>query len=130
MRKVINAAIIDDKKILLVRKGIYWILPGGKLEGDESDLDCLCREVEEELSGTKLKDIEFYKTFQGRAPHRKDIVEANVYFAKIDGELNNPSGEIQDAEFAKYEFITKTYNLSDITRRIIESFLKDTEDAK
>ena len=38
MRTVINAAIIQDKKILLVKKKETWILPGGKPDGGESDL--------------------------------------------------------------------------------------------
>jgi len=52
MRIAIGAAIIEDGKILLVRKRQSWILPGGKPEPKESDIECLCREVSEELSGT------------------------------------------------------------------------------
>lgn len=57
MRKTINVAIINRKKLLLVRKGQSWLLTGGKPESDESDLECLCREVWEELSGTKIKNL-------------------------------------------------------------------------
>ena len=55
MRTAIGAAIINEGKLLIVRKKQSWILPGGKPEPGESDLDCLCREVGQELSGTKLE---------------------------------------------------------------------------
>ena len=40
-RKVISAAIIYDKRILVVKKRHSWILPGGKPERNESALECL-----------------------------------------------------------------------------------------
>ena len=87
MRTAINAAIIKDKKLLLVRKKNTWILPGGKPESGENDLECLTREINEELSGTKIKDISFYREFKGKTPHKRDIINAKVYFAKLDGKL-------------------------------------------
>jgi ADP-ribose pyrophosphatase YjhB (NUDIX family) len=72
MRETINAVIIRNKKILLVKKEKSWLLPEGKPNPDESDIECLCREVDEELSGTLLKDIEFYGKFIGKIP-KKDL---------------------------------------------------------
>jgi ADP-ribose pyrophosphatase YjhB (NUDIX family) len=60
LRTAINAVIIEDGKILLVRKRQTWILPGGKPGINESDLECLCREIREELSGTQLDNIRYY----------------------------------------------------------------------
>ncbi len=122
MRTAIGAAIIDNGKILLVRKRQSWILPGGKPEPNESDIECVCREVSEELSGTQLDNIRYYGDFEGRTPHKGDILNVKVYFANIKGRLCQPAAEI-----AEYNWIenTKQYNLSDITSKIVDSLTKD-----
>lgn len=48
-----RCAIIQDNHILLVRNvgsSRYWGLPGGGLNHDESAIDCIAREVREELA--------------------------------------------------------------------------------
>ena len=122
MRTAINAAVIDDGKILLVRKRQSWILPGGKPEPDESDIECLCRELSQELSGTQLENIRYYGEFEGRTPHKGDTLMAKVYFADIKGELGQPSAEI--AAYAWADNPGK-YNLSDITSKIVNSLIRD-----
>ena len=121
MRKVIAAAVIEDKKILLVKKKETWILPGGKPEKRESDLECLCREISEELSGSQLKPISFYGVFEGTSPHKKDIVNIYVYFATITGNLK-PSREIGDVRFVE-DF--NNYNLSEPALKIISALRND-----
>lgn len=55
MRLVSAAVIIEEGKLLLVRRAPgqslpgYWELPGGKVEQGESLEDCLVRELDEEL---------------------------------------------------------------------------------
>lgn len=122
MRLAIDAAIIQDERILLVRKKQSWILPGGKPKSNELDLECLCREVGEELSGTEIDNIRYYGEFEGITPHKGDVLKARVYFADIKGQLRQPAAEI-----AAYEWISDTskYNLSDITSKIVDSLRKD-----
>lgn len=124
MRKGNYAAIIEHGEILLVKKKETWILPGGKpiSNSNETDLDCLCREVIEELSGTKLKNIQYYKQVDGITPHTKDTLRARIYFADIDGELGKPSNEISEYKWIKD---TINYNLSDLTLKIINSLRED-----
>ena len=122
MRTAIGAAIIDDGKILLVRKKQSWIFPGGKPESNESDIECLCREVGEELSGTQLDKIRYYGNFEGRTPHTRDILRVRVNFADIKGELFKPAAEIGAYAWAKDP---NKYNLSDITSKIIDSLTID-----
>ena len=122
MRVAIGAAIIRDGGILLVKKKQSWILPGGKPEFGEDDISCLCREVREELSGTEVEVIRFYKGFEGMAPHKGDKILAKVYFADIKGELHRHSAEIDAAEWVKN---TKKYSLSDVTSKILASLQKD-----
>ena len=122
MRTAIGAAIIDNGKILLVRKRQSWILPGGKPESGESDIECLCREVGEELSGTQLDNIRYYRDFEGKTPHKRDILRAKVYFADIKEELCQPAAEI-----VAYEWVNdiSRYNLSEITSKIVDSLRRD-----
>jgi len=124
MRTAINAVIIQEQKLLLVRKNLTWILPGGKPENEEPDLECLCREMREELSGTKIKDIHFYKSFEGKTPHKGDILRAKVYFAKIDGELYAVRNGDSISEVTWINDFSK-YNLSDITSKIVNSLQQD-----
>ena len=119
-QEAINADIIQDRKLLLVRKKETWILPGGKPEIDEKDLECLCREIDEELSGTKIKDIQFYNQFDGRTPHKGDILRAKVYFANIDGQLYSVRDGDSISEVTWVNNFSQ-YSLSDITSKIVNS---------
>jgi 8-oxo-dGTP diphosphatase len=124
MRTAINAAIIHNNKLLLVKKKLTWILPGGKPENNENDLECLCREINEELSYTSIKDIKFYKTFEGKTPHKGDTLRAKVYFANIDGQLHSVRVGDSISEVIWTNNFSK-YNLSDITSKIVNSLIHD-----
>jgi len=127
MRTAINAVIIRDKEILLVKKKRVWILPGGKPEpcDKRSYINCLHREIEkEELPGIKLINIWYYKTFQGITPHKGDELEARVYFAEIKGDEKTVGMEILKSEWVGGGNFSK-YNLSDITNKIIDSLRED-----
>lgn len=117
MRTAINAAIIKDKRILLVKKHETWILPGGKPKKNELEIICLKREVNEELPGTRLENIIYYKDFIGTTPHTEDTLKAKVYFADIRHGPYLPAAEVN-----AYTFVNNpdNYNLSDITAKIIE----------
>jgi len=122
MRTGVFAAVIKDKKLLLVKKKETWILPGGKPEHGESDLECLAREVTlEEIPGTKLENIRYYNVFEGITPHKKDILQARVYFAGIKGEIK-PGAEINACEWIDAK---TNYNISEITSKLIASLIKD-----
>ena len=162
MRVAINAAIIQKEKLLIVRKKETWILPGGKPEDDEKeleglridleedpeyveylkeeigvegldclwgeiikkDLKCLRREIGEELSGTKIKDIQFYNQFEGITPHKGDILRARVYFANIEGQLYSVR-EGDSISKAKWISDFSECRLSDINSRIVGSLQQD-----
>src|SRR3989344_5698459 len=124
MRTAISAAIIQDKRLLIVRKNLTWILPGGKPKNGEIDLECLCREIDEELSGTKIKDIYFYRSFEGKTPHKGDILKARVYFATIDGQLYAVRDGDSISEVTWADDFSK-YDLSEITQRIVISLQQD-----
>lgn len=118
MRKAISIAFIKDKSVLLVKKGNYWILPGGKPNKNEGDLRCLERELSEELPLLKVNNMKYYNSFSGVTPHKKDMLEAKVYLADCDGDIM-PSAEITDSAWISN---FKDCQLSDITAKIIRDF--------
>lgn len=120
MRKAINLAVIDGKKILLVKKDDVWILPGGKPIWNESDYGCLIREIGEEL-GAKIILKNYYSSFIGKTPHTGDELESRVYFGDLTGSIN-PSGEISGARFVNN---FSDYPISEITKKIINSLRRD-----
>lgn len=115
MRVAIGAACIKNGQILLVRKGDSWILPGGKPEENESDLECLLREIKEELPKAQVKVLSFFSTIEGTTPYRGDTLQCKVYIADITGELT-PDAEISEITWTADPFYP---NLSEITRSII-----------
>ena len=52
---------------------------------------------------------------EGITPHRKDVLLAKVYFADIEGKIKS-GAEIVEAKWVKD---TEDYNLSNITRKVI-----------
>ncbi len=123
MRKVIDAISFKDGKILVVKKKDIWILPGGKPEEGEDDIECLLRECKEELPDSQFIITKKYKEFIGQTPHTGDIIITKTYFAKVSGSIK-PSAEISEANFISKEDIS-SIPLSDITSQIIESLIED-----
>ncbi|MCC6480144.1 MAG: NUDIX domain-containing protein [Sphingomonadaceae bacterium] len=57
MRNIVNALLLREGKVLLARRSRHrkaypdlWSFPGGHVEGDETLVQALCREVSEEIS--------------------------------------------------------------------------------
>lgn len=122
MRKAVSLISIENRKILLVKKNKTWILPGGKPNLGESDIECLARELAEELPELiVIGDFKFYKIFTGRTPHKGDVIEVLTYFANIKGGIK-PAMEIDEALWVdNFEGI----KLSEVTQKIISSLYED-----
>ncbi|MFP4567512.1 MAG: NUDIX domain-containing protein [Candidatus Woesearchaeota archaeon] len=122
MRKVISAIIIKNNELLLTQKKQTWILPGGKPNENETDLECLTREIAEELTDTKIHNLKFYKDFYDFAPHKKDLIQVKTYFAEINTTNPQPSNEINAISWANNSTYKK---LSGATTQILNSLTKD-----
>lgn len=89
-----------DGKVLSTRskgKDAYY-LPGGKREGDESDLQTLVREIKEELSVDVLPDTaKLYGIFEAQAHGKAEgiVVRMTCYTAAFSGSLQ-PDNEIAE----------------------------------
>jgi 8-oxo-dGTP pyrophosphatase MutT (NUDIX family) len=117
---IINALIIREGRLLLVKKKDVWILPGGKLEKGESDLKCLKRELKEELSSSiQLVSSVFLKKFRGgRAPHSGYEVLVKAYLSEITG---TPSADGRYDSVNEIAWVNnfQEYDLSETTEKII-----------
>jgi ADP-ribose pyrophosphatase YjhB (NUDIX family) len=123
MRTAINTISFKDGGLLLVKKKEVWILPGGKPDGDETDLECLSREGQEELPEAQFIVKDKYKDFIGKTPHTGDLLIAKTYFAEVSGSIL-PSAEISNAQFVYRDKISE-FPLSEITAQIVESLIAD-----
>jgi 8-oxo-dGTP diphosphatase len=99
MRYIIKVglAVLRDRRILMVRKrnGLSFILPGGKLEPGENELQGLIRELDEEL-GCGLLSAEYLGDFSAPAADLTDTtVTVRLYRGEISGEPA-PRSEIEE----------------------------------
>jgi 8-oxo-dGTP diphosphatase len=93
--RVIGAAVVGPRGLLLVAKRaapeIYY-LPGGKPEADEAPVDCLRREIAEEL-GVEIDTAEPFT--EVHAPAALEGVEMwmSVFLTRLNG-TPRPAAEI------------------------------------
>lgn len=111
MKEIDKIALLywKDGKILSTRskgKDAYYF-PGGKREGNETDIETLKREIREELSvEIKEESVKYYGTFEAQAHGKAEgiLVKMTCYTAEWDGEIA-PSAEIQEIRWLSYSDI-------------------------
>ncbi len=118
-------AYFKGKKMLQVRtrkqQEVFYTL-GGKIKAGESDIDCLKREIIEEI-GCEIEEesLKFLKEFQDVA-HGGGILNVRLYEGKIIGEPK-PSSEI--VEVGYFDTNSDPEKLSIIAKRTIFPWLKE-----
>ena len=123
--KKVALAIFKDKKILQVRTNkqekVFYTL-GGKIEKGESDLECLKREVKEEI-GCEIDEssLKFLAEFEDLAHGEQAMLNVRVYAGKLIGKPK-PSSEI--VEIGYFDSNSDPKNLSVIAKRTIFPWLK------
>ena len=126
IRKV-ALAVFKNKKLLQVRTGkqknVFYTL-GGKIEEGESDIECLKREVKEEI-GCSLNEssVKFLATFQDVA-HGKDgdLVNIRMYEGKLVG---SPKPYSEVVEIGWFDTHSDKKHLSVIAQRTIFPWLTE-----
>jgi 8-oxo-dGTP pyrophosphatase MutT (NUDIX family) len=80
------AIILDDHRLLVVRKrgSSVFISPGGKIASGETQLECLKRELAEELS-VQLASATPFGTFERPSAVEDDMITIHVWFTAIIG---------------------------------------------
>lgn len=126
VHEISSLACIRDRRVLIVLsdEDDLWTLPGGTSEEDELPLDCLGREIREELSGAELIKPEFYDKFEGVSSRSRKPIVVHVYISELFPGDILPSAEIVQILWATYDEADKV-KLSDISREIINRLLSD-----
>lgn len=95
----------DGKILSTLSKGKdTYYLPGGKREGNETDIETLIRECKEELDITIREDtIKYYGTFEAQAHGKAEgiLVKMTCYIADFYGTMRANS-EIEEIRWLDY----------------------------
>jgi len=122
----IVAIIVKNHKLLLVKgsEKEYWT-PGGKREEGESDLDCLKRELSEELN-VKVVSGKFFREYVAPSPYNADVItESHVYLIEISGKIKTGKEIREFVWMSKQEYKNNKYPLIATTReKIIPDLIK------
>lgn len=99
--RVAAAAVVDDGRLLLVSKSAaprVFYLPGGKPDEGETAVECIRRELREEL-GAEPTSLEFLETVHAVAALEQVPMTMDVYLATLDG---SPAPAAEIASVAWY----------------------------
>jgi mutator protein MutT len=119
----IGAIILANRRILVGKKKHKFIIPGGRIEGGETSIDCLRRELKEEL-GVNLVSQEFFGKFEDAAaldPGMK--IKMEVYIVDIEGEPK-ASSEIEELAYVDSKNMNNIKLGSILEKFVIPELLK------
>lgn len=87
MKTRVRAVIIEDGKVLLIKRTkpdvIYWVIPGGAVEENETDEQALIRECREEL-GVDIIVKDLFLKMDSKKPETSGQKE-HFYLCEIKG---------------------------------------------
>ena len=124
----IGLAMIREDRLLVVRKRgtKTFILPGGKPEGHERDLEALQRELQEEL-GCKVDSPRFEGTFTDTAADLVDtIVTVRLYAGTLRGRPC-PASEIEEIAWVRLHTPGDLPLAPSITNKILPHLCQQSE---
>jgi 8-oxo-dGTP diphosphatase len=125
--RIAGIFIKNDKLLLVKGKGYkeLWTV-GGKVDGNETDEECLRRELREEI-GVEITDIKFYKKYSTASFYNPDVqIEERVYIISIQENIK-PNAEIESfVWFSKNDYHSKKYPMITHTEEeLIPDLIKD-----
>lgn len=120
IRKV-ALAYIKDRKVIMVRSAqnpeVFYTL-GGKIESGETEIECLRREVKEEIDvGIATTTLKFLREFEGVAHGKENtMVNIRLYYGEIVGK---PKASNEIAEVRYFDTATDRKHLGIVSMEII-----------
>jgi len=124
----VAVAIIRDRGNILVcqrkpsaRYGLKWEFPGGKVEGNETAVDCLKRELKEELN---------IEATIGTLYHRQQYTYADAgSFEVLYFTIPSYSGELENRSFAAIQWVSEnrlgTIDMLEGNREVVNKIVRE-----
>jgi len=119
------ALCIRDKKLLIVRnKGeMMFFSLGGRIESGETELECLHREVKEEV-GCSIKQPVHFKIFEGMNHDGTKTIRLSCYLAELEGNIT-PQSEIEEYAWIDKDYLQKGIQVAPtLEKQIIPELIK------
>ncbi len=107
----IAGIVIRNKELLVTReKGekVFFAL-GGRLEPGETELECLRRELDEEINCKPINPKQF-QIFEGQAHDPTKTIRISCYFCELEGEAK-PGHEIEEIAWVDKDYKEKGITL-------------------
>jgi ADP-ribose pyrophosphatase YjhB (NUDIX family) len=124
--KVVDIIVERKGMILLIKRGDFWILPGGEIEQGEDEIKCLEEVVAREMNDRVdciFRKLE--KTIKGISPVRPGEVEVSIYVGDIS---SAKMSDVRDcnAHWFSRESIS-AIRLSNITKDVLTYYYTDED---
>lgn len=119
--KVVDIIVERKGYILLIKRGEYWILPGGEFAEGECEMSCLEDVVSKEMKHRVACIFEkLEKTIKGTSPVRGDEVEVTIYVGDISSEKMS---DVKDCNAHWFERKSlSALRLSNITKDVLKYY--------
>lgn len=114
---------IRDKKLLVVRdrgETMFFAL-GGKMEQAETELECLQREIMEEI-GCEPINPKHMETFEGRNHDNTKSIKMICYTCELKGTIQ-PCSEIEEIAWIDKEYKNKGIKIASILEIYVIPYL-------
>lgn len=122
--------IIVERKgmILLIKRGDYWILPGGEIEPGDDELKCLEDVVAKEMND-RIECVfrKLEKTVTGKSPVRPGDVEVSIYVGDVSSTKMSDIKDCNAHWFSRGSM--SALRLSNITKDILDYYFSEAEGA-
>ena len=122
--KIVDIIVERKGKILLTKKGDFWILPSGASEPGEDEMQCLEKIVALEINDQVLSVFrKLEKSVRGLSPVRGGEVEVSTYIGEIS---SSKMSEVRDCN--AYWFSRESIpsiRLSNITKEVLNAYFSE-----
>jgi len=124
--KVVDIIVERKGKVLLIKRGDFWILPGGEIEPGEDERQCLeevvSREIKDQVS-TLFRKLE--NTIKGPSPVRDGDVEVSIYVGDISSKKMSDVTDCNAHWFSRESL--PSIRLSNITKDVLDYYFSEYE---